>query len=320
MSLCEVPVHALAPDRLEEVLGRQRLSTFLETAAQVRDNLDGAIIWNINSTAGGGGVAEMLRALLPWARGADINTRWLVVSGLPDFFAVTKRVHNHIYGFRGDGGPLGPSERSVYERTLAENAHEIRALIRPGDVVILHDPQTAGLAQTMRTAGATVIWRCHIGRDTPNSLSEEGWAFLRPYIAAAHRVVLTRASFAPPWLPPEQITVIPPSIDPFSPKNQPMTPRMVRHILMHTGLLQGTVGPAPLPVFLRPDGSPGRIDRHADTLQSGPMAPIEAPLVVQISRWDHTKDMGGVMRAFAEEVAAHTPAHLLLAGPSVTGV
>ncbi|MGZ4523289.1 MAG: hypothetical protein ACXVXO_07670, partial [Mycobacteriaceae bacterium] len=284
----EVPVPALAPDRLEEVLGRERLSTFLHAAAQVLDNLDGAIIWNINSTSSGGGVAEMLRALLPWARGADINTRWLVVSGSPDFFAITKRVHNHIYGFRGDGGPLGPSEQAVYERTLAENAHEIRALIRPGDVVILHDPQTAGLTQAMRTAGATVIWRCHIGRDTPNSLSEEGWAFLRPYIAAAHRVVLTRASFAPPWMSPEQITVIPPSIDPFSPKNQPMTPGMVRHILVHTGLLQGADGPAPLPVFLRPDGSPGRIDRHADTLQSGPMAPIEAPLVVQISRWDHT--------------------------------
>ena len=320
VSLCEVPVHALPPDRLEEVLGRRRLSTFLETAAQVRDNLDGAIIWNVNSTAGGGGVAEMLRALLPWARGADINTRWLVVSGSPDFFAVTKRVHNHIYGFRGDGGPLGPSERAVYERTLAENAHEIRALIRPGDVVILHDPQTVGLAQAMRTAGATVIWRCHIGRDTPNSLSEEGWAFLRPYIAAVDRVVVTRASFAPPWLSPEQITVIAPSIDPFSPKNQPMTPGMVRHILVHTGLLQGPDGPEPLPVFLRPDGSPGRIDRHADTLQSGPMAPVDVPLVVQISRWDHTKDMGGVMRAFAEEVATHTPAHLLLAGPSVTGV
>jgi trehalose synthase len=320
VSLCEVPVPALPPQRLEEVLGRERLATFLQAAAQVRDNLDGAIIWNVNSTAGGGGVAEMLRALLPWARGSDINTRWLVVSGSPDFFAVTKRVHNHIYGFRGDGGPLGPPKRAVYERTLAENAKDLHALIRPGDVVILHGPQTVGLAQAMRTAGATVIWRCHIGRDTPNSLSEEGWAFLRPYIAAAHRVVLTRASFAPSWLSPEQMAVIPPSIDPFSPKNQPMTPEMVCRILVHTGLLQGSVGPEPLPVFLRPDGSPGRVDHHADTLQSGPPAAADVPLVVQISRWGHTKDMGGVMRAFAEEVATQTPAHLLLAGPSATGV
>ncbi len=172
--LYEVPVEAIPPDRLEDVLGRARLSSFLQAARKVREQIDGATIWNVNSTAVGGGVAEMLRALLPWARGAGVDIRWLVISAAPDFFAVTKRVHNHIYGLPGDHGPLGEHERAIYERTMAENVQELRALVRPGDIVILHDPQTTGLAVPMRAAGATVIWRCHIGRDTPNSLSEQG--------------------------------------------------------------------------------------------------------------------------------------------------
>lgn len=318
--LYEVPVEAIPPDRLEDVLGRARLSSFLQAATQVREQIDGATIWNVNSTAVGGGVAEMLRALLPWARGAGVDIRWLVISAAPDFFAVTKRVHNHIYGLPGDHGPLGEHERAIYERTMAENVQELRALVRPGDIVILHDPQTTGLAVPMRAAGATVIWRCHIGRDTPNSLTEQGWAFLRPYLGAAHRVVLTRPSFAPTWLETDRITVIPPSLDPFSPKNQPMQPDMVRRILVHTGLVQGSRGPEPLPVFVQADGSPGRVDRHADILQSGPTVEFDAPLVVQISRWDRAKDMGGVMQAFAETVAPSTSAHLLLVGPSVAGV
>ena len=70
----------------------------------------------------------------------------MVIEGNPDFFAITKRIHNHLYGTTGDGGPLGPSEHRRYEATLASNTAELVSLIRPGDVVLLHDPQTAGLA------------------------------------------------------------------------------------------------------------------------------------------------------------------------------
>ncbi len=262
----------------------------------------------------------MLRALLPWVRGAGIDTRWVVVAGENDFFEVTKRVHNHIYGFIGDGGPLGDAERAVYDRTSADNAQELRALVRPGDIVVLHDPQTAGLVESMKAAGATVVWRCHIGRDVPNGLSEQGWAFLRPYLDAVDRVVVTRSCFAPEWLGRDLVTVIPPSLDPFSPKNQAMSDDMVRRILVDTGLVQGLPGPEPVPAFVRADGSPGRVDRHADIVQCGPPVDIDVPLVVQISRWDHTKDMAGVMRAFADTVALSTPAHLMLVGPSVAGV
>lgn len=73
--LCEVPVAALAPDHLAELLGRQRRSELLRAAEQAREQLNGSTVWQVNSTAEGGGVAEMLRALLPWVRGAGIDTR-----------------------------------------------------------------------------------------------------------------------------------------------------------------------------------------------------------------------------------------------------
>jgi trehalose synthase len=106
--------------------------------------------------------------------------------------------------------------------------------------------------------------------------------------------------------------VIPPSIDPFSAKNESISRRNVRVILGYVGL--------PAVPFTRRDGSPGRIERRVDVLQTGPPPPADAPLVVQVSRWDRMKDMAGVMEGFARHVEPALGAHLLLAGPAVTGV
>src|SRR4051812_11640166 len=95
---------------------------------------------------------------------------------------------------------------------------------------------------------------------------------------------------------------------------------MVDRILVHVGLLHGQIEPGGFPVFRRTDGSPGRVDRHADILQSGPPPSADAPLVVQVSRWDRAKDMAGVIEAFATHLPNHDDAHLLLAGPTVSGV
>jgi trehalose synthase len=316
----EVPVPALDTDRLAELLGPDRLDQFRRTARRVAESIGGGTIWNVNSTAAGGGVAEMLWALLPWVRGAGIDTRWLVIEGDRAFFTITKRVHNHLYGFEGDGGPLGDREREAYEKSLAANADELRTLVRPGDTVILHDPQTAGLIPVVKAAGAHVLWRCHIGRDQPNGHTEQGWKFLREYVLGADGVIFSRQAFVPMWLPQDRVGIIPPSLDPFSPKNQDLAPDMVQRILIHAGLLRGEPDAATYPLFRRTDGSPGRVDRHADVRQSGPPPSPETPLIVQVSRWDHAKDMAGVMTAFVEHVAGESDAHLLLAGPSVAGV
>jgi trehalose synthase len=319
MKLQEVQVQALTPERLSPLIGPERTERFHKFAGAARDLLSGRVVVNVNSTPTGGGVAEMLRTLLAYARGVGVDTRWFVINGDPDFFAITKRIHNHLYGALGDGGPLDRSEHEHYERVLRANAAELLTVVRPGDMVLLHDPQVAGLAHDLKRVGATVVWRCHVGSDTPNEHVEQAWTFLHPYLDDIDAYVFSRGAFAPAWADPDRVFVIPPSIDPFATKNQAMEPDEVDALLRYVGLLGGD-GRAPSTEFIRADGSPGRVDRHADVLQTGPPPPPDAPLVVQVSRWDRIKDMAGVMTAFAEHVDASGAAHLLLAGPVVTGV
>lgn len=106
--------------------------------------------------------------MLGYSRGAGVDARWAVIAGDPNFFAMTKRLHNHLHGFDGDGGSLAGEERANYEQTLDGNALELLRLVAPRDIVILHDPQTAGLVGAMKGTGATIIWRCHVGLDLPN--------------------------------------------------------------------------------------------------------------------------------------------------------
>lgn len=316
----EVAVQAIDARRLEPLIGEPRMAHYLAEAEEARRLLAGRSVINVNSTAAGGGVAELLQSLLGYARGAGIDARWLVLDGDPEFFAITKRIHNWIHGVPGDGGPLGDDERRHYEQVTARNAQELRAVVRPGDAVLLHDPQTAAFASALRDAGAMVVWRCHIGADAPNEWTERAWDFLRPYLAGVvDAIVVSRIPFAPPWADPVRVYAIPPSIDPFSAKNQPIERALVREALVYVGMLAGEPD-GPHVAFTRRDGSPGRIDRHADVLQTGPPPPPDAPLVVQVSRWDRLKDMAGVMTAFAEHVDPALGAHLLLAGPVVTGV
>jgi trehalose synthase len=317
--LHEVEVQAQSPERLDGLIGPERAERFATMARATRDLLAGRTVINVSSTATGGGVAELLQTLLAYARGVGVDARWFVIEGSPDFFEITKRIHNHLYGTAGDGGPLGGAARDTYEAVLRGNADDLLALVQPGDVVLLHDPQTAGLAATVRRAGGVVVWRCHVGVDSPNAEVELAWDWLRPYLTDVDAFVFSRRAFAPPWVDDAALHVIAPSIDPFSAKNFEMPPTEALRVLRYVGLVAGTDHPAPAP-FVRRDGSHGRVDRHADILQTGPPPPSDVPLVVQASRWDMLKDMKGVMAGFAEHVDGAGDAHLVLAGPSVSGV
>ena len=315
----EVDVHALDAARLEPLIGRERMARYEAIAEATQERFAGRAVVNVNSTATGGGVAEMLQTLLAYGRGAGLDVRWLVIQGDPEFFAVTKRIHNGLYGSPGDGGELGETERKHYEAVARANAAELRALVRPGDVVLVHDPQPAGLIESLQRSGVKVVWRCHIGRDEPNEWTERAWSFLRPYVEGADAFVVSRRGFAAQWMEDARTHVIAPSIDPFSAKNEPVSRRNSRLVLSYTGLLAGDAALPAVP-FTRRDASPGRINRRADVLQTGPPPPADAPLVAQVSRWDRMKDMTGVLTAFAEHVDPALGAHLLLSGPAVTGV
>ena len=312
-----VEVPRLPVSRLEPVIGAARYAELTRAADQVRQVLAGRTIWNVNSTAAGGGVAEMLQVLVGYVQDLDIPTGWLVITGDAEFFAITKRLHNQIHG-RLSGAPLGPADAGHYAQMLAANAVELAARVRPGDVVLLHDPQTAGLAAPLAQAGARVVWRCHIGVDWEDDVTRAGWEFLRPHLAAAEAYVFSRRTYVPSWIPAGQAWIIPPSIDPFSPKNQPLSAGTVRAILVKLGVLDGVVPVVPA-TFVRRDGSHDVVTRPAVIIGEGRPGPGD-PVLLQVSRWDRLKDMAGVMRGFADHVAPSGDGYLMLAGPAVKNV
>jgi trehalose synthase len=312
-----VQVPRLPLSRLEPIIGAPRYAELTGAADRVRPVLGGSTIWNVNSTAAGGGVAEMLQVLVGYVQDLGIQTGWLVISGDAEFFAITKRLHNEIHGSLS-GPPLGAAEAGHYAQMLAANAVELVARIRPGDVVLLHDPQTAGLAASLAHAGARVVWRCHIGVDWEDDVTRAGWDFLRPHLAAADAYVFSRREYVPSWVPAEKVWIIPPSIDPFSPKNQPLATDTVQAILVKVGVLDGAAPTVPA-TFVRRDGDVDTVGRPAAIVGDNRPGPDD-PVLVQVSRWDRLKDMAGVMRGFADGVVPGGDGYLMLVGPAVKDV
>ena len=310
-----VDIPPLPPERFRDILP-DRYPEFEVAMDKGRAVFEGRTVWNLNSTARGGGVAEMLRSLLAYAKGIGIDARWAVIKGDPDFFRVTKRIHNRLHGAAGDGGELGDAELAAYRATMERNVEELTSMVRPDDVVILHDPQTAGLTEALSARCETVIWRCHVGLDHPNELAKEAWTFLRGFLGDADAYVFSRKAFVWEDLPDEKIEIIPPSIDAFSPKNQDLSDEDVRAILVSAGIVTGDA--AGRASFKRFDGSDAMVERSAD-LSGSPKLDPDVPVLTQVSRWDRLKDPLGVIEGFARHVD-HPELHLLLAGPATEGV
>jgi len=304
---------------LEPFVGADALDRAFEVASRFGAWLGKRRIFTVSSTAVGGGVAEMLMPLLSYSQSLGIRVHWLIIEGDPSFFRVTKRLHHALHGSPGDGSRLDAEASAIYQATSARNAAALEVTIRPGDIALLHDPQTAGLVPRLAERGVVVLWRCHIGHDRTTAEVTAGWQFLAPWLAPAAAYIFTRPAHVPAILDATRAHIIQPSIDAMAPKNQPLEPETVSAIVRHLGI---TAGPAGAPPYPRSNGTIGRVVRAAEILRLGPPPPHDAPLVVQVSRWDPLKDMVGVMHAFAAMVADGRAgaAHLLLAGPDVRGV
>jgi trehalose synthase len=293
--------------------------------------LRGRKVWMVNSTARGGGVAEMLPKLVSLLNELGVETEWLVMgSDQPAFFDLTKRLHNLIHG-SGDPG-LGEEERQLYAAVSSENASELKQKVRRGDVLVIHDPQPLGMGALLkRELDMPFVFRCHIGLDRDCPETRAAWSFLQPYAESCDRAIFSAPEYIPPFLA-GKAGVIAPAIDPLSYKNRELSPHKLAGILKNAGLVRSRhpVVPTAYPELaerLLPDG---RFTPMCEETEIG--LPFR-PVITQISRWDRLKGFEPLIESFVhlkQEIAPRVrgerhrrrleKARLVLAGPDPAAV
>jgi trehalose synthase len=196
------------PSRLDDykgIIGQANLDSLHLLA---RD-LKGKTIKMVNSTAVGGGVAEMLNCLVPMLTELEVTTHWDVITGGNDFFEVTKAFHNAL---QGSDYQL---TKHVEEIFLMYNEQNMRRMQFGEDLVVIHDPQPAALVRTRADSASHWVWRCHIDLSHPNP---QVWNFLRPYIEQYDAAIFSSQSFSRQLPIPQYLFY--PCIDPLSEKNK----------------------------------------------------------------------------------------------------
>ncbi|WP_172119350.1 glycosyltransferase [Actinomyces faecalis] len=283
--------------------------------------LDRRTVWTVTpSAAAESGPAETVAPLVGYARGLEIDARWLTLDAPAEFLAVSARLNAALHGWHDHSGKLGDKQRDLYEHVLASNAENVIEDVREGDVVILHDPATAGLARAFQQAGATVIWRCHAGSADAGEEGQRAWAFLDRYLEEVDLVVASRAEYLPPYTEEEHCAVIAPSINPDSPKNRVLDADEAASVVRLAGFFDGQPPFDAVP-FIREDGRPDAfrgLDAGAPAgVVAGVPVPEGARTVTQVQRWDPLKGGLELVEAFASQIETLPgDTHLVLAGPT----
>lgn len=177
-------------------------------------------VQNINSTAVGGGVAEILSRMMPLLQELGVNARWDVIKGGEKFFKVTKKFHNALHGKDEE---ITAEDFTVFNETSEINR---KGMELSGDIIFVHDPQPIALVLQKNNPGAKWLWRCHIDVSNPDP---KVWNFLRPFIDRYDAAVFSATSFSQE-LPIRQF-LIPPSIDPLSDKNKELPLATIETVL-----------------------------------------------------------------------------------------
>jgi trehalose synthase len=195
---------------------------------QLADKLRGRKIVHVNSTRTGGGVAEILRKLVPLKKALGLDTEWVVIEGDPRFFQCTKAFHN---GLQGHPVVVPPELLRAYEEVNAANAARLRPLLESADFVFVHDPQPALLLRFTPKRRGIWIWRCHIDLSHPY---RPVWKYLKDIVAGYDASVFSLPEFAQPLPHPQYL--VPPSIDPLSEKNIDLSRDEVRGVVERFGI------------------------------------------------------------------------------------
>lgn len=237
-------------DEYRAVVGDEAVAEIRELA----ESLHAIKVVHVNATAYGGGVAEMLQTLVPLMVDVGLDAEWQVIEGADAFFNVTKAAHN---GLQGMDLELTEEMKDVWQRYNKMNAESFEGEY---DVVVIHDPQPAGL---LRYRGSSHhehwVWRCHIDTSHPNPAY---WDFFAPYIDEYEAGIFTMEQYVGPGVDFEHLAIITPTIDPLSPKNVPMALDEARNTVAGFGL------------------------------------DLERPIITQVSRFDPWKDPLGVIDAY----------------------
>jgi len=183
------------------------------------ERLKGKRIQNVNSTAVGGGVAEILIRMIPLLRDLGVSVWWDVIKGDEKFFSITKKLHNALHGVEVG---IGPDELEYFVEVNRENMKEV---LREADIHVIHDPQPIALVEEKARVGRKWIWRCHIDFTDPK---KEIWEFLKAYIERYDGAVFSAPAFSRP-LAIRQV-LISPSIDPLSDKNKELPDGIISSI------------------------------------------------------------------------------------------
>ena len=253
-------------DDFREPAGDHAVERLRDAAAPLK----GSRLVHVSSTSFGGGVAELLPTQVSLLQDLGIDAEWQLIEGSPEFFAATKLAHN---GLQGAAVPWTEATEATYMERVAVNVARYED---DGDFVFVHDPQPVGLLTVLeeeRQRHGKWVWRCHIDLSRP---MEAVWSFFAMHVARYDACVVTLEDYLRPGLPPAAI--IPPSIDPLSPKNTWLDHEAVFEILSAYGI---------------------------DT---------QRPLVTQISRFDPWKDPVGVIQAFRLARREVPDIQLILAG------
>lgn len=246
-----------------------------EQIRELAEPLKGKRVLHVSATAFGGGVSEILYTLVPLMRDVGLDAHWHVIFGKEEFFEATKLLHNSLQGAEES---LSDKQWEVFDEINAMNAEGLQG---EWDVVIVHDPQPIGLRRGALAKGGKWIWRCHIDLSTPNPAPIER---LLPMIEEYDASVWHMEQYVPNDMGRhrEAVNIIPPAIDPLSPKNMAFSPEDAAFVCRQFGI------------------------------------DVDRPLITQVSRFDPWKDPIGVIDAYREVTEQVPEAQLAMVGSMAT--
>ena len=215
------PASAPPLDAYAAVVGDSEIGALRVLARQLQNRR----VKMVNSTAVGGGVAEILNRLVPLLEDLGVSTRWEVLKGGEQFFAVTKGFHNALHGAPYEG------HAEWFDIFLATNRENLHHMQFDEDFVVIHDPQPAALIEARDGSKSRWLWRCHIDLSHP---SREVWEFLRPFVERYHAAIFSSPAFTQGLKIPQYL--VHPTIDPLADKNRELPPEAMREVLERFGI------------------------------------------------------------------------------------